>query len=137
MREDPSQISGCNVHVVGDMEQQAGVDAVTMREKPWIVGGVLEMPKDAGVRWSGEDQHRLRGGVLCERVERQMQRTQDAWMPRPSGVTVNDKFKELQVGAVDDNEEADIAAVSDEANDGVVRVTVDSGVARSVWPKRE
>ena len=23
----------------------------------------------AGVRWSGEDQHRLRGGVLCEVVE--------------------------------------------------------------------
>ena len=47
------------------------------------------------------------------------------------------KFAELQVGAVDDDEEEDIAAVNDEANDGVVRVTVDSGAARSVWPRRK
>ena len=40
------------------------------------------------------------------------------------------------MGAVDDDEEEDIAAVSDGANDGVVRVTVDSGAARSVWPRR-
>ena len=31
----------------------------------------------------------------------------------------------------------DIAAVNDDANDGVVRVTVDSGAARSVWPRRK
>ena len=35
---------------------------------------------------------------------------------------------------MDDDEEQDIAAVNDEANDGIVRVTVDSGAARSVWP---
>ena len=40
------------------------------------------------------------------------------------------KFGELQVDAVDDNEEEDIAAVSHETNDGVVRVTVDSGEER-------
>ena len=72
--------------MVGDVEQQAGVDAATMEEEPWIVGSVLEMPKEEGwqrpkkvahekvkfiqeLRWSGEDQHRLRGGVLCEGVE--------------------------------------------------------------------
>ena len=38
---------------------------------------------------------------------------------------------------MDDDEEEDIAAVNHEANDGVVRVTVDSGVARSVWPRRK
>ena len=36
----------CNVYVVGDVEQQAGVDAVTMEEEPWIVGSVLEMPQE-------------------------------------------------------------------------------------------
>ena len=41
------------------------------------------------------------------------------------------------MGAVDDDEEEDIAAVSDGAKDGVVRVTVDSGAARSVWPRRK
>ena len=51
-------------------------------------------------------------------------------------MTVKKKFRELQVGAVDDDEEEDIAAVNDAANDGVVRVTVDSGAARSVSPRR-
>ena len=46
------------------------------------------------------------------------------------------RFRELQVGAVDDEEE-DIAAVNDEANERVARVTVDIGVARSVWPRRK
>ena len=36
----------CNVCVVGDVEQEVGVDAVSsLREEPWIVGGVMEMPK--------------------------------------------------------------------------------------------
>ena len=42
----------------------------------------------------------------------------------------------MQAGALEDNEEDDIAAVNGEANDGVVRVMVDSGAARSV-PKRK
>ena len=56
---------------------------------------------------------------------------------RGSGVTVKNEFTELQVGAVDDDEEEDVAAVHDEANDGVVRVTVDSGAARSVAEAEE
>ena len=51
-------------------------------------------------------------------------------------MTVKNKFRELQVGAVD-GEEEDIAAVNDEANEKVARVTVDIGVARSVWPRRK
>ena len=51
-------------------------------------------------------------------------------------MTVKNKFRELQVGAVDDEEE-DIAAVNDEANERVARVTVDIGAARSVWPRRK
>ena len=47
---------------------------------------------------------------------RPIQRTLDAWMQRRSGVTVNNEFRELQAGAVDDDEEEDIAAVNDEAN---------------------
>ena len=38
----------CNVHAVGDVEQQAGVEAVTLGEEPWIVDSVLEMPKEEG-----------------------------------------------------------------------------------------
>ena len=53
---------------------------------------------------------------------RPMARTLDAWMPRRSGVTVKNKFRESQVGAV---------------NDGVVRVTVDSGAARSAAEAEE
>ena len=53
------------------------------------------------------------------------------------GVVVKNKFRELQMGAVDDDEEEDIAAVNYEANDGVVSATVDSGAARSVWPRRK
>ena len=41
------------------------------------------------------------------------------------------------MGAVDDDEEEDIAAVNYEANDGVVSATVDSGAARSVWRRRK
>ena len=52
-------------------------------------------------------------------------------------MTVKNEFRQLQVSAVDDDEEEDIAAVNDEANDGIVRVTVDSGAARSVWPRLE
>ena len=52
-------------------------------------------------------------------------------------MTVKNEFRQLQVSAVDDDEEQDIAAVNDEANDGIVSVTVDSGAARSVWPRLE
>ena len=45
-------------------------------------------------------------------------------------MTDKNKFREFQVAAVDDDEEEDIAPVNDEANDGVVGVTVDSGAAR-------
>ena len=74
---------------------------------------------------------------VMEESRRPMERTLDAWMPRRSGVVVKNKFRELQMGAVDDDEEEDIAAVNYEANDGVVRATVDSGAARSVWPRRK
>ena len=125
-----------------------------MEEEPWIVGSVLEMPKEE--RWQRPKKvahekvkfiQEYGGPVkICigfveeccvKESRRPMQRTLDAWMPRRSGVTVKNKFAELQVGAVDDDEEEDIAAVNDEANDAVVRVTVDSGAARSVWPRRK
>ena len=36
----------CNVCMVGDVEQEAGVDAVnSLREEFWIVGGVMEVPR--------------------------------------------------------------------------------------------
>ena len=70
-----------------------------------------------------------------EELRRPMERSLGLRMPRPSDVTVRNKFRELQVGAVDDGEEEDIAAVNHSANVGVVRVAVHSGAARSVSPK--
>ena len=144
------------MYVVGDVEQEAGVDVVSsLREEPWIVGGVMEMPKEEGWQRPQKVAHEKAkfmqgfGGpvkistrcveecCVMDESRRPMERTLDAWMPRRSGVTVKNKFRELQVGAVDDDEEGDIAAVKDEADDGVVRVTVDSGAARSVWPRRK
>ena len=46
-------------------------------------------------------------------------------------------MERLLVGAADDDEEEDIPAVNDAATAGVVRVTVDSGATRSVWPRRK
>ena len=101
MREDRSQVSG---DVVGDVEQQAGVDAVTMREEPWI-----EMPKEQGwqrpkkmthekVNFMQEYSGPLKISTGCveecrvEESRRPVQRTLDAWMPRRSGVTVKNRF---------------------------------------------
>ena len=37
------------MYVVGDVEQEAGVHAVSsLSEEPWNVGGVMEMPKEEG-----------------------------------------------------------------------------------------
>ena len=144
----------CNVYVVGDVEQQTGVDAVTMGEEPWIVGSVLEMPMEEGWQRPKKMTHEKAklmqeyGGPVkistgcveecCVKESRRpMQRTLDAWVSRRPGVTVKNKFREMQVGAVDGNEEEDIGAVKDEARDGVVRVTVDSGATRSAWPRRK
>ena len=55
---------------------------------------------------------------VMQESRRPMERTLDAWIPRRSGVVVKNKFRELQMGAVDDDEEEDIAAVNYEANDG-------------------
>ena len=101
-----------------------------MEEEPWIVGSVLEMPKEE--RWQRPKKvaHekvkfiqeyggpvKISTGCVEEccvkESRRSMQRTLDAWMQRRSGVTVKNKFAELQVGAVDDDEEEDIAAVNE------------------------
>ena len=52
-----------------------------------------------------------------EEWSRPTERSLGLRMPRPSDVTVKNKFRELQVGAMDDEEE-DIAAVFDAANVG-------------------
>ena len=84
---------------------------------------------------------KIRTGFVEERCVNEelrspMLRALGAWMPRRFEVTVKKKFRQLKVSAVDDDEEA-IAAVNDEANDGIVRVTADSGAPRSVWPRRK
>ena len=137
----------CNIYVVGDVEQQAGVDAGLwvacwrcLRRKGWQRPKKMTHEKAKFMEEYGGPVKISTGCVeecSVKELRRPMQRTLDAWMPRRSGVTVKNKFGELQVGAVDDNEEKDIAAVNDEANDGVVRATVDSGAARSVWPRRK
>ena len=135
--------------MVGDVEQQAGVDAVTTGEEPWIVGSVLETLEEEGWQRPKKMTHEMAkflqqcGGPVkistgcveecCVKESRRpLHRTLDAWLPRRSGVSVKNKFRELQVGAVDENEEEDTAAVNDEANGWFMRVTVDS-----VWPRRK
>ena len=75
-----------------------------MEEEPWIVGSVLEMPKEEGWQTPKKVAHEkakfiqeLGGPVkistgcveeCCVKESRRpMQRTLDAWMPRRSGVT--------------------------------------------------
>ena len=142
--------------MVGDVEQEGAVDAVnSVKEEPWIVGSVTEVPKEE-VRTRPKKVVREKamfmqgyGGPMkistgcveecCVKEEsrRPMEGMLEAWMPKRCEVTVENKFRPLQVNAVDDDVEEDIAAVNDEANEGIVRVTVDSGVARSVWPRRK
>jgi len=146
----------CNVYMVGDVEQGTDVDAVNgVDEEPWIVGSVTEAPKE-GV-WSktkkvAREKVKFMQGYggpmkistaceeeccMKEESRKPMERTMEAWMPRRSEVTVRNKFTPLEVNAVDEDEEQDIAAVNDEGKEGLVRVTVDSGAARSVWPRRK
>ena len=83
-----------------------------MEEEPWIVGSVLEMPKEEGWQRREKVAHEkakfmqeygglVKIGVRCveeccvnEEPRRPMQRTLDAWMPRRPGVTVKIKFGE-------------------------------------------
>ena len=92
--------------------QEAGVDAVSsQREEPWIVGGVMEVPKEE--RWQRpknvvhEKAKFMQECCVLEESRRRMERTLDARRP---GVSAKNKFRELQVGVVDDDEEEDIAA---------------------------
>ncbi len=61
-----------------------------------------------------------------------MARTLAAWMPKPT--EVENKYKVFQVEDGEDEEEA--VNVVDELNE-VVEITVDSGAARSVWPRTQ
>ena len=72
--------------------------------------GAREDEVHAGVRWPS---------AVCVESAASLR----GWTPRRSGVTVKNEFRQLQVSAVDDDAEEDIAAVNDEANDGIVRVT--------------
>jgi len=78
------------------------------------------------------------GKCCCgEEMRKPMERTLDVWMPKRIEVKTKNMFEGLQVNGVDEEDEEDIAAVNDEENEGIVKVTVDSGAARSVWPRRK
>ena len=48
---------------------------------------------------------------------------------------LENNFKVFEIDAVGGGDEEEIAAINDEDDDGMVRVTVDSGAAKSVWPR--
>ena len=77
-------------------------------------------------------------GIECQDsccAPRPSARTLDAWMPKKVDLDLSNSFKVFQVDAVDEEEEEDIGNVED--INGIVRVTIDSGAARSVWPMRK
>ena len=63
--------------------------------------------------------------------------TLDARMPKKTEVAVKNKFQVFQVEAEGDEDEKEIGAIRAEEEDGTVRVTVDSGAAKSVWPRKK
>ena len=134
--------------MVGEMavreETGGSVDAVSVEDKTWVVGAVAEVPE---VEIERQNPRKVRLGMVhgihnpkgcidecCAEVSRvPMTRTLEAWMPKK--VEVGNRYAALSIDAVQFEEEVDeINGVED---DGKVRVTVDSGAAKSVWPRRK
>ncbi len=64
-----------------------------------------------------------------------MLRTLEAWMPKK--VELKNKYHVFQIEAEGEEDVEEISAVKAEEENGVVRVTVDSGAAKSVWPRKK
>ena len=56
----------------------------------------------------------------------------EAWMPMGAMISTKNRFSPLEVNGIDSEEEF-IGEVAEEEE--VVRVKVDSGAARSAWPR--
>ena len=63
-------------------------------------------------------------------VKERMPMTLEAWMPKK--VELKNKY---EIFMVEEEKEEVIGAIKAEEESGVVRVTVESGVAKNVWPR--
>ena len=106
----------CMVYMVGEMgfecEKEKEIGEVRNEGNPWVVAGVMEKAE--------------RKGMVADRGLRSL----EAWMPKK--IEVSNKY---QIFQVENEKEEVIGAIKAEEESGVVRVTVDSGAAKSVWPR--
>ena len=65
-------------------------------------------------------------------VKERMPMTLEAWMPKK--VELKNKY---EIFMVEEEKEEVIGAIKAEEESGVVRVTVGSGAAKNVWPKKQ
>ena len=104
------------VYMVGEMgfecEKEKEIGEVRNEGSPWAVAGVMEKAE--------------RKGMAADRGLRSL----EAWMPKK--IEVSNKY---QIFKVENEKEEVIGAIKAEEESGVVRVTVDSGAAKSVWPR--
>jgi hypothetical protein len=115
---------------VEDEEEIQGV--VNCTSVPWVVGGVSEVSK---CEYGCRNPKRIDVEYQREEVREKMPRTLDAWMPKK--VELKNKYHVFQIEAEGEEEVEEISAVKAEEENGVVRVTVDSGAAKSVWPRKK
>ena len=72
------------------------------------------------------------GGGFEKRAKERTPITLEAWMPKKVELT-----NKCQIFQVEDEKEETIGAIKAEEESGVVRVKVDSGAAKNVWPRRK
>ena len=104
----------CMVHMVREMglESEKPIGEVADREPRWVVAGVAEVSK--------------------KRAKERVPMTLETWMPQK--VEINNRYRIFQVEEEKKEAEA-IGEIKAEEENGVVRVTVDSGAAKNVWPR--
>jgi hypothetical protein len=94
-------------------EGEKEIGEVKNEGNPWVVAGIMQKAKLAD-------------------AEGRKPMTLEAWMSRK--IELKNKYNILQVEEEKKEAEA-IGAIKAEEENGVVRVTVDSGAAKNVWPR--
>jgi hypothetical protein len=107
------------VYMVGEAgpegEKEKEIGEVKSEGNPWVVAGIMEKSK-------------------LVRAKGRKPMTLEAWMPRK--IELKNKYNIFQVEEEKKEAEA-IGAIKKEEESGVVRVTVDSGAAKNVWPRNK
>ena len=135
----------CYGHMVGDVDvdEEVGIGEVSGGGGDnWFVGSVTGVSNPARVKLTRAYGMPRKVNTGCrdeccagrEQPRRPTARTLEAWMPRGATISTKNRFSLLEVNGIDSEEEF-IGEVAEEEE--VVRVTVDSGAARSVWPREK